>query len=325
MEIQHLDVHDDAAVRAFHDVEQAVADQDRPHAITRTYDAVLNTWRNPSAYHAHLPLVAVVDGAVVGTADLGLSLQDNTHLADLEISVLPAHRRRGVGRALHEEATRLRTAAGRTSACGEVYVVPGLDSPGLAFATALGYRSVHVEDHLMLPLPATPPAVDPAGYEIVTWRDRCPDEHVDAYCEMRTRMNHDVPVGELDLEPVVMTVERLRVGEERTGRSYSSIVAAARRREDGVFGGYSLTYLARGTDHAIQDDTLVMPEHRGRHLGAALKAATLRIVLAEHPERVAIHTWTDPDNHAMYRTNTAFGYRAVERMHAMQLSDVNVQ
>ena len=324
MEIQQLDVHDDAMTRAFHDVEQAVARHDRPHAVTRTYDALLNTWRNPSAYRRYLPLVAVHDGSVVGSADLGLSLQDNTHLADLEISVLPPFRRRGVGRALHEAASRLRVAEGRTSACGEVYAVPGVDSPGLAFATDLGYRSMHAEDHLLLPLPATPPAVDPVGYDVVTWRDRCPDEYVDAYCEMRTRMNHDVPVGELDLERVDMTVERLRVGEERTGRSYSSIVAAARRRVDGVFGGYSLTYLGHGTDHAIQDDTHVMPEHRGRHLGTALKGATLRIVLAEHPERVAIHTWTDPDNHAMYRTNTAFGYRAVERMHEMQSSDGNV-
>jgi GNAT superfamily N-acetyltransferase len=321
MEIQQLDVHDDAATRAFHDVEQAAARHDRPHAVLRTYDALLSSWRNPSDYRRYLPLVAVVDGAVVGVADLGLSLRDNTHLADLEVSVPPEHRRRGIGRALHEEATRLRAAEGRPSACGEVYAVPGADSPGLAFATALGYRSMHVEDHLLLPLPATPPEVDPAGYEIVTWRDRCPDELVDAYCEMRTRMNHDVPVGELDLEPVDMTVERVRVGEERTARSYSSIVSAARRLEDGVLGGYSITYLAHGTDHAIQDDTLVMPEHRGRHLGAALKAATLAILQAEHPERVAIHTWTDPDNHAMYRTNTVFGYRPVERMHEMQVKD----
>lgn len=321
MEIRQVDVHDDASTRAFHDVEQAVAAHDRTHAITRTYDALRSSWRNPSEYRAFLPIVAVVDGTVVGAAEVGLSLRDNTHIADLEVSVLPGHRRRGIGRALHEAATRLRLAAGRTSVCGEVYVVPGVDSPGLAFTTALGYRSVHVEDHLVLPLPATPPEVDRAGYEIVTWRDRCPDELVDAYCEMRTRMNHDVPMGDLDLEPVDMTVERLRAGEERTGRSYSSVVAAARCPEDGVLAGYSLTYLAHGTDHVIQDDTLVMPDHRGRRLGTALKVATLAIVQAEHPERVAIHTWTDPDNHAMYRTNTAFGYRPVERMHEVQVRD----
>lgn len=321
MQIHRLDVHEDTATRAFHAVEQAAARHDRPHAITRTYDAMVGSWRHPSEYRRYLPLAASVGGRVVGVADLGLSLQDNTHLADLEISVLPAHRRRGVGRALHAEATRLRVAEGRTSCCGEVYEVPGVASPGVAFAEALGYRSSHVEDHLLLALPATPPAVDVAGYEILTWRGRCPDEYVEAYCEMRTRMNHDVPLGDLDYEPVEMTVERLRVGEERTGRSYASVVAVARRLEDGVFGGYSLVYLAHGTDQALQDDTLVMPAHRGRRLGAALKAATLAIVRAEHPERVAIHTWTDPDNVAMYRTNTEFGYRPVERMHEMQVED----
>lgn len=321
MEILTVDVHDDAVTRTFHVVEQEAARHDRPHAILRTYEALLGSWRHPSDYRRYLPLVAVVGGRVVGAVDLGLSLQDNTHLADLEVSVLPGHRRRGVGRALHVEATRLRRAAGRTSACGEVYAVPGVDSPGVAFATALGYRSMHVEDHLLLPLPATPPAVDPVGYDIVTWRDRCPEEYVEAYCAMRTRMNHDVPVGDLDHEPVDMTVDRLRVGEERTARSYASVVAAARRREDGVLCGYSLTYLALGTDRALQDDTLVMPAHRGRHLGAALKAATLAVVQAEHPERIAIHTWTDPDNLPMYRTNTDFGYRPVERMHEMQVKD----
>jgi GNAT superfamily N-acetyltransferase len=324
MDIQRLAVDDDTATRAFHEVEQAVARHDRPDAITRTYDALLNTWRNPSDYRRYLPLVAVVDGTVVGGADVGLSLQDNTHVADLEISVLPGHRRRGIGRALHDEATRLRVAAGRTSACGEVYAVPGAGSPGLAFATALGYRSLHEEDHLVLRLPTAPPEVDPAGYELVTWRDRCPDELVEAYCAMRTRMNHDVPVGGLDVEPVEMTVERLRVGEERTGRSYSSIVAAARHREDGELAGYSLVYLGHGTDDAIQDDTLVMPGHRGRHLGAALKAATLEIIQADHPDRRAIHTWTDPENRAMYRTNAAFGYRPVERMHEVEITEGNI-
>ena len=34
-----------------------------------------------------------------------------------------------------------------------------------------------------------------------------------------------------------------------------------------------------------------------------------------------MHTWTDPDNHAMYATNAAFGYRPVERMHEVQVKD----
>ena len=117
-----------------------------------------------------------------------------------------------------------------------------------------------------------------------------------------------------------MTPERIRVGEERLSRSYDVVVAAARGR-DGVMGGYSLLYLAHGRDQVIQDDTLVMPEHRGNRLGLALKLATHDIVRTVHPDRLTMHTWTDPENHAMYATNYAFGYRPVERMHEVQVKD----
>ena len=86
--------------------------------------------------------------------------------------------------------------------------------------------------------------------------------------------------------------------------------------------GYSQLYLPHGEDYVIQDDTLVMPDHRGHRLGTALKLATLELLLRDHPERSRIHTWTDPENLAMYRTNTALGFRVVERMHEMQRRDV---
>src|SRR3546814_18633173 len=76
--------------------------------------------------------------------------------------------------------------------------------------------------------------------------------------------------------------------------------------------------LPRGGGLAMQDDTLVMPEHRGRRLGTRLKLATLQVLTRNHPERRALHTWTEPENHAMYRTNTDFGYVARERMYEVQ-------
>jgi len=328
MEIVELDVHDDAALKAWYDVERAAVDHDRPQAVTRTYDALANSWRNPSDYRRPVPIVAVVDGVIRGIADLAIELQDNTHLADLEISVHPDFRRRGIGRALHDVAERRRRELGRTSACGEVYLPAGVEtSAGVGFAEAMGYESVHVEDHLTLPLPVAEETLASlrgravSGYEILTWRNRCPDELVPAYCEMRTRMASDVPMGDLDYEPVAYTEERLRVGEERNARSYDSVVAAARRTSDGPFGGYSLVFLAHGSDQALQDDTLVMPDHRGHRLGTTLKLATLDVLLRDYPERRSLHTWTDPDNHAMYRTNTDFGYRPVEVMHEMQRKD----
>ena len=65
----------------------------------------------------------------------------------------------------------------------------------------------------------------------------------------------------------------------------------------------------------------MMPEHRGHRLGTLLKCATLEIAQREHPERVAIHTDTAVDNHAMQATNRDFGFRPVERMYEMQRRD----
>lgn len=324
MEIHEIDVHDDAQLAAWFEVEDRSIAHDRPHALTRTYDALANQVRVPSDYGRTTLLAAMDDGVFVGVGELGFSLQDNQHLAGLEITVLPDHRRRGIGRALYGEATTRRRDAGRTSACGEISLVE-VDGP-LEFARAMGAESVHQEDHLMLELPLPDDRLGQlaaqvaSDYEIVSWQGRCPDDLIDAYAAMRTQMNADVPTGDLDVEAVVITPERVRVGEERLSKSYDVIVATA-RRPDGVMGGYSLLYLPHGRDQVIQDDTLVMPEHRGHRLGLALKLATYDIVRSVHPDRVTMHTWTDPENAAMYATNRAFGYRAVERMHEVQVKD----
>ena len=95
-------------------------------------------------------------------------------------------------------------------------------------------------------------------------------------------------------------------------------MSAARRRSDGSLCGYSLVFLPHDSGQALQDDTLVMPAHRGQRLGQRLKLATLGVIRDDHPERTSLHTWTDPDNHAMYRTNLGFGYTPVERMREVQ-------
>jgi GNAT superfamily N-acetyltransferase len=333
VEVIEVDPHDEAALRAYWETEQAAVRHDRPHAILRSWLALSSSTRSPGPFHRRQLLAAREGGRTIGVADLGFWLQGNDHLAGLEVSVLPGHRRRGVGRALHEEAARRCREAGRTTVCGEVHVPAGESLSSAApgrFAAFLGYASAHEEDHLVLRLPL--PARDvrrlqaaigdhAAAYDVVTWGNRCPDEHVEALCAMNTQMSADVPSGELDVEPVVWDEERLRTSEERTAASYDRVTAVVRRRSDGVLGGYSLLYLPKGEDHVLQDDTLVMPDHRGHRLGLALKLATLDVLSREHPERRTLHTWTDPENRAMHRTNLGFGYTVVERMHEMQRKD----
>jgi GNAT superfamily N-acetyltransferase len=327
-QVLEVDPADETLLRAFWETEQAAVRPEREHAILRSWERLRTMRQNPNEWYARTFLVARDGDDVVGVAEFGGSLQDNLHLADLAISVLPGRRRSGIGRRLYDEAMRRLAADGRTSVCGEVYVPAGSnpgESAGYAFASALGFDSVHTEDHLMLRLPVDQKDIDrlqaksdAPAYEVITWTGRCPDEHLVPFCEMQTRMSNDVPVGGIDYEPVVVDEARQRAREDRLLRSYDGITAVARRTADGTFGGYSQLFLPHGADFVQQDDTLVMPEHRGHRLGTLLKLATLEIVQRDRPDRVAIHTDTAVDNHAMQATNRDFGYRPVERLHEMQ-------
>lgn len=325
-EIVVIDAHDDDALAAWHAVESASVRHERPFALQRSFTALASSVQHPNPWRRRILLAAVDGTAMVGVADLVLPTAENTHLADLEVNVAPQHRRRGVGTALHEWADRLRRDESRTTVLGELCVPIGADGPGLRFATSLGYQVVHIEEHLAVKLPADPVKVSALtrvvpDYEIVTWSGRCPDEHRAAYVDMRNQMNADVPTGDVDAAPVAFDEERLAASEARMARSYVTVVSAARRISDGEMSGYSLVFLDHSDDVALQDDTLVMPGHRGLGLGMQLKLATLSVIEAEHPSRTTLHTWTDPDNGAMYRTNVNFGFAAVEKMHEVQRVD----
>jgi hypothetical protein len=130
----------------------------------------------------------------------------------------------------------------------------------------------------------------------VTWANRCPDEYAAAFCEVNTQMSSDLPVGEIDYQPIVYDEARLRAHDQRTASSFERLIAAAKQPQEGSFAGYSQVFLPRSEEYAIQDDTLVVPDHRGHRLGTTLKLATLEILLRDHPDRASIHTWTDPES-----------------------------
>ena len=323
-EIAELEEHDEAALREFYDVEVAAHAAERPYAVLRTFPQLCQMAKGDSAYFRRTLLVAREAGRMVGTADLGRSLRDNLHLADIEVRVLPDARRRGIGRALHDEAVDRGRADGRTTFVGEAYQpTAATTSPATRFARALGYDDVQREDHQVLGLPAAALPRQADGYEVLTWANRAPDDLMEAYARMRTQMLRDMPSGEVDWEPMVLDPERLREEEERVGHSYDHLVAVARRTSDGELGGYSKVFLPHDLDFVVQDDTMVMGAHRGRGLGLVLKSAVLAILDADHRERRVVHTWNAVTNAPMQRINRILGFRPVELMMEMQRKDAD--
>lgn len=327
--VRETDLTDDAALAAWHALEEESVRVSDPGAAHRTLEALRSAVRHPSAYVGRVLLEAGDDGgSLVGVAELTWPLQEDHHLCSADVHVRPDARRHGAGRALWQEVDRRRRSLGRTTVEAELEL-PADDSaaPGPAFAEALGFRLVHLEDHLVLGLPVDPghrerllehATATSGGYEVVTWRGRCPDDLVEAYCALRTRMEHDVPTGDLAGTPVTWDEARLRSSEERTSRAYTVLVAAARRAADGEMAAYTLLFAPHDDDTAVQDDTLVMPEHRGRRLGTLVKLANLEALAELAEPRRVVHTWTDPDNAAMVAVNRAFGFVTVSRCHQVQ-------
>jgi GNAT superfamily N-acetyltransferase len=324
IEIAELEGADEATLRAFYDVEIAAHALERPYAVHRTFPQLCQMAAGGSEYFRRTLLVAREGGRILGTADLGRPLRDNLHLADLEVRVLPEARRRGIGRALHDEVVSRGRADGRTTFLGEAYQ-PNADvlSSGTAFARALGYDDVQREDHQVLDLPAGTAPQQADGYEVLTWMNRAPDDLMEAYSRMRTQMLRDMPSGAVDWEPVVLDPGRLREEEQRVGAGYDHLVAVVRRTSDGELGGYSKVFLPHDLDFVVQDDTMVMGAHRGRGLGLMLKSAVLAILAADRPERRIVHTWNAVSNAPMQRINGLLGFRPVELMLEMQRKDAD--
>ena len=80
---------------------------------------------------------------------------------------------------------------------------------------------------------------------------------------------------------------------------------------DGSFAGNSEVHLHESADSTLgwQENTLVMPEHRGHRLGLALKVATHRQLTARAPQLRALVTWNSHVNPWMIEINEKLGYR----------------
>lgn len=322
VEAREVDPQDEAGLSAWYAALRAGATAGRAAPLIATYGSMAVSFRQPGPRVRRLPVAAVDGDRTVGALLLDLPQTENLSIAHVEIAVPPAERGRGVGAALWEWTRQRAAAAGRTVLQSEIHVPAGETVetwPGARFAAARGFTSRHVEDHLVLDLPAaTPPLAVPGGYELVTWAGPCPPERVDDLAAMRTAMARDVPAGEMIREPPAWDADQVRTAEERMARSYLSLVAMLRSAA-GEPSGYTNILLPRDEpDDAFQDDTFVATAHRRRGLATVLKTANLA-QLHQHAA-CRLHTWTAPDNAPMQATNARFGFGAVERTHTYELS-----
>jgi GNAT superfamily N-acetyltransferase len=328
-EVDPLDPANEPLLRAMYEVS-AAARAERPFEVWAPWPTTYKTWTNPSPQEQTDLLWAARSGAdVVGMAQATLPLLDNLHTAYVSLFVHPEHQRHGIGtRILDRVATHVR-AAGRsvlmTSPCSPV------DRPGAgeSFLVARGFELGIAEVQYVCDLEESEPAwpglaaeaaAHHAGYRLEPWQDRVPDALVEGYCEMGEAFNDEIPLGDLQLEPEVWSVERVRSRDDRfmaTGRHQFGVLAYA---DDATCVGTTELFVNEVASwRALQGGTLVVPGHRGHQLGMALKLANLAAVRRRFPECRYAFTAVAGVNAPMNAVNDALGFRAVERLLEMQL------
>ncbi|MFC9911410.1 GNAT family N-acetyltransferase [Streptomyces sp. NPDC059862] len=256
------------------------------------------------------------DGDPLGSAFLRVFTREGQeHLAELQLNVHTAERRRRVGSRLLETAVAAAREAGRRSVVAQA----DAGTPGDHFLAASGFRRVLTLTYARLALDeldsgkadeinAIVERPHP-GYRLASWRGTVPEELAKTFADSRRAMD-DMPMDDTDYGVVAWDVERVLAAARAVadrGELLTTVVAVD--ESDGSIAGFSeLVVPGEGKGDGLHYGTGVLPEHRGHGLGRWMKAESIRLARTNHPGLAGLVTDTADSNTHMRRINDALGY-----------------
>ena len=264
------------------------------------------------------------DGRPVGFAVAGVDVEgENVGYAEVEIDVHPTQQGAGVEEGVVAAALPWLEELGARSIAwwptdeGGRSAAEGLGLTFRQLERCSRLRVAEVDDAQQHEWEAAERA-RAAGYRIVTWRGRCPDELLDAYAVACSAMA-DAPLDDIDWTPHAVTPDEVRRREHGAERRGRTIFAALVLDGGGVAAG--MTRIDVHPDRpqlGHQEDTAVVPAHRGLAVGRWLKAANLRQVRDAVPQLAVVETYNAESNPWMLAINVDMGFRPHRAFHAYQ-------
>ena len=245
---------------------------------------------------------------------------DDQTVADFDVRIPRDLRRGGLGSRLLEPVLERAAIEGRRILGGETVV--GHEA-GTAFLEVLGmtrrfvgHRNLlltkDVDRDLLRSWVARAPE-RAAGYSLLAFRDRVPEEWMDEYIRIKEVIN-TAPKEDLEMGDDRYDPQLVRAMEDSClARESSRWTLVAVHDDTRAFAGITeLVIPERWPEHAYQEDTAVDPAHRDRGLGRWLKGQLMLDLLEELPAIAHVETWNAGSNDAMLGINTAMGFRPAQ-------------
>jgi GNAT superfamily N-acetyltransferase len=285
--------------------------------------ALTDPHRSPTS-HRLAWLASGTDGIPVGSAFLRLyTTAEQDHLAELELHVNPAERRKRTGSQLLDAAV----AAARDDGRRCVLVQAGAGSPGDRFLQARGFRNALTLTFARLPLAEADISAMTGivqrphpGYRLASWDGTVPDDLVQTFAASRRAMD-DMPMDDTDFGAVSWDVDAVRSAAEvieKRGELLHTVVAVD-ERDGSIVGFTELVVPGDGKGDGQHYGTGVLPEHRGHGLAQWMKAEAIRQARERHPDLGGLLADTADSNPYMRRVNDALGYAPTHKTFTYRL------
>ena len=305
---------------------------DRPGEPPTSRSELRSQLAPPYRGHRFLHLAHDRSGHLIGFARLGIYSAFHRELAHGALTVHPAARRHGVGTALLGELARSAAANGRgrlvldgpRNAATEGFArIGGLAVGGCDLRSRLALDSVGLRGRLAGLIPAQRGAGTGFGAGAgvgtgssaaedrllaVRWTGPCPDYLVEALITTLDSLHADP--ADPDVTP--FTAAEVRHREHAAGEAgLREYTACLLDPGSGRMVALSTAHTADGV-RGEQDETVVVPEYRGRGLAIRVKAHLVRELLASEPGLRILDTYNAVGNTRMLAVNRRLGFEPVD-------------